>query len=391
MIDRLLSEEVQNFIKDHQFDDPFLLSLHTKKGSDFPLREAIEQIQSLQKAKNKLPSWVGEKGIIWPAPISVEQSSSELTARYKESQLQGQSIVDLTGGMGVDASFFAEGFKKVSYVEPNEVLCKLASHNFKMLHKDIEVLNLTAEAFLKENSERFDVIFIDPSRRSGQKKVFKITDSAPNLYEIVPECLRRSDQVLIKLSPLVDLSLLIRDFEPSMIWVVAVKGEVKEVLCSIDKQKRPVNIRAVDLSNDMRSIDFNFEWDEEAKAVNKYSLPLQYIYEPNAVILKTGAFKLIGERFDLLKLHQHSHLYTSDKYVNDFPGKTLKILSTINQNKKDIKRAIPNGKVNVIARNYPLTATQIKKKFGLTDAGEQFLIGTTLQGSKKVLLLCERL
>ena len=389
---KLLSPEVQKFIKDHQSDDPFMLSLNVKKESDFPFGEAIEQIQSLQKAKGKLPSWIDKENIIWPPPLSIEQSSSEITAKYKARLIHGKSIADLTGGMGVDTFYFAEQFEKVSYVEPNEKLSQIAAHNFNVLgKKSIEINTQSAEDFLELNQKRFDAIFIDPSRRVENKKFFKIEYCSPNLYEIIPKCRAITDQILMKLSPMIDLSLLINDFNPSEIWVVALKGEVKEVLCLIKNEKKPVKIHAVDLLSGEEKTVFEFDANDEASTQSEFSLPLQYIYEPNAAILKSGAFKLIGEKYKLKKLHQHTHLYTSDELVKNFPGKILIIKNQLRLVKKEIKRAAPDNIINVITRNFPLSPSQLKKRFDLKDGGSTFLICTTLIDGKKGILLSERL
>ena len=216
MIDQLLKPEVQNFIKDHQFDDPFTLSLKIKSREDFPLKETIEQIHSLQKAKHKIPGWVAVNNIVWPPPLSVEQSSSEITAIFKSELIYGKTMVDLTGGMGVDTGFFANRFVETHYVDSNTHLSVIAKHNFDVLKKNnIIVYNDNAEDFLNKSNSHFDAIFLDPSRRIKTKKVFKIEDCAPNLYEIVPKCLKLTNQLLIKLSPLVDLSLLIKHFADS--------------------------------------------------------------------------------------------------------------------------------------------------------------------------------
>ncbi len=391
MIAKLLKYEVQQYIKDHQYDDPFLLSLKAKKGGDFPWEAAIEQIHSLQKAKGKLPTWAAAKDIIWPAPLSVEQASSEITARYKAGQITGKSIVDLTGGMGVDTSFFADNMQEVYYVEVNEKLATLAGHNFEALGKsNIFVYNQSAEDFLTASKKQFDVLYLDPSRRDKSRKVFMIQDCAPNLYEIIPRSLEKAKKVLVKLSPMVDLSLLIRDFNPSKIWVISVKNEVKEVLCLIDEIKSPTLISAVDLFEDGKCALFEFEPGDEATAQNEYALPLKYIYEPSAAILKAGAFKLVGKRYGLKKLHVSTHLYTSDELLLDFPGRTFLWKAQIHQDKKEIARLIPDKKANVLTRNYPLSPDQLKKKLDMKDGGENYLIGTTLMDRQKVLLWCER-
>lgn len=392
MIDRLLSPEVQKFIKDHLFDDPFLLSLNTKKGDNFPLKEAIEQIQAFQKARKKLPSWISRDDILWPPPLSVEQSSSELTAGFKSELVKGKSIVDLTGGMGVDTISFANRIEEVCYVEADRNLCEIAKHNFKVLGQEkIEIHNQNSENFLNDDKRHFDVIFIDPSRRAKKHKVFKIVDCTPNLYDIIPLCRKVSDNTLVKLSPLIDLSLLIREFQPADIWVVAVKNEVKEVLFMISNVNRPTIVHAIDLDSGGERSALTFNQEEELNATSEYSFPLKYLYEPNAAILKTGAFKLIGQRYGIFKLHRHSHLYTSDNIIKTFPGRILKVNDVLKPNKKELIERFPNGKANVVSRNYPLSTSQLKKMYSLKDGGNKFLIATTLHDGSKILLSCERL
>jgi len=391
MIDQLLKDEVQKFIKDHQFDDPFVLSLKSKKSAEFPLKEAIDQIHSLQKAKGKIPEWVAAEGIIWPAPISVEQASSGLTAKFKATQILGKSMADLTGGMGVDAYYYADKVPEIHYVEMNEELADVAKHNFKALGKrNIFVHNQSAEVFLERCNQKFDTIYLDPSRRDKNRKVFKINECTPNLYNIVPRCLKIAAKVLVKLSPMVDLSLVIQDFAPSQIWVISIKNEVKEVLCQIQEAKMNTLISAIDLAEHGKNVLFEFEKEEETSAQSEFAMPLTYMYEPSAAVMKAGAFKLVGQRFRLKKLHISSHLYTSDKLMEDFPGKVFVLKSQVKQDKKEIAKLIPDRKVNVFTRNYPLTPDQLKKKLDLKDGGENYLIGTTLMDNKKGLLLCER-
>ena len=392
MIDILLQPEVQKYIKDHQFDDPFVLSLKSKKRPDFPLKQAIEQIQSLQKARNKIPTWTNVENIVWPPPISIEQSSSELAAKFKAELIHGKSMADLTGGMGIDASFFADSFEEVHYVESNQKLGELAKHNFDALNKkNISIHHESAEEYLARSPESLDAIYLDPSRRLKDKKVFKIEDCSPNLYEIVPKCIELTNQLLIKLSPMVDLSLLGKEFSPSKIWVVSIKNEVKEVLCLVQNEKSDLQVYAVDLPSNGNKMIFKYYWAEEEKAENSFSLPMKYIYEPSPGIMKTGAFKLIGHRFGLHKIHINSHLYTSNEFLEDFPGRVFFLRAAIKPDKKEIARIAPDNKINVLTRSFPLSAEQLKKKFSLKDGGDDFLIGTTLMDGKKALLFCERL
>ena len=174
-------------------------------------------------------------------------------------------------------------------------------------------MNLFAEDYLAENTRPFDCIYIDPARRSKDKKVFKLEDCSPNLFDIVPEGLKLAPKILVKLSPLIDISLLLNALSPNFIWIVGVKNEVKEVLCLVERKMTTCRIEAVMLNEGSQPQEFKFFRKQEKEAITEFSLPLKYIYEPNASIMKAGAFKLIGKHYGLLKLHQHTHLYTSEK------------------------------------------------------------------------------
>ncbi len=398
MTEQLLSAEVQQYIRDHQNDDPFLLSLKSKKMTGFPVKQAIEQIRSFQKAKQKLPSWAGVENIIWPAPVSVEQASSEITAKFKASLISGSSMADLTGGMGVDTVSFAENFKQVYYVEPETELYERTVHNFNVLGKrNIQTLNETSENFLERLSQegietRLDLLFLDPSRRKENRKVFKIEDCSPDLNTILPKCHEVADQVLIKLSPMVDISLLIQQFNPSTIWIVAIRNEVKEIVILLRRgDHRAVRIETIDIKAHGEQQIFKFSTKQEVMAKSEFSMPVTYLYEPNAAILKAGAFKLIGSHFKLKKLHQNTHLYTSDKLIHEFPGRVFQIKDFLKPNQKEVLRTVPKGKINVISRNYPLKTEGLKKGLKLQDGGDDYLIGTTLMDGKSVLLWCSRL
>jgi hypothetical protein len=393
MIDQLLQPEVQRFIKDHQNDDPFLLSLISRGKNDFPLGQAIQQIQSYQKGRKKLPSWASCQGIIWPPPLSVEQASSEATARFKASLAGGQTMADLTGGMGVDAYYISNSFREAHYVEPDAQLCEVAKHNFVALGKSqISIHCMTAEAFLEESTEKFDLIYLDPSRRSKSSKVFKIEDCSPDLFKIISQCLGHGRNVLVKLSPMLDLKMLMDAFNPSLLWIVSVKNEVKEILILLESESKEPVIRAIDLDSggDILS-EFAFKPAEESDAQSEFSYPLKYLYEPGAAILKSGAFKFTGQRYAVKKLHQHTHLYTSNLLISDFPGRIFSVQKQVKPSKKEIRRLFPEGQVNVITRNYPLNASTFKKKFGLMDGGEDYLICTTLMGGEKAGIHAKRL
>lgn len=364
----------------------------------FPVKEAIEQIQSYQKARQKLPSWVEVPNIIWPPPVSVEQASSEITATFKASLFSDDVMADLTGGMGVDTVAFAEHFKQVYYVESETELCERSAHNFNVLgRKNIQTLNETAESFLERlvgegNDIRLDLVYLDPSRRVENRKVFKIEDCSPDLNTILPKCKEVADQVLIKLSPMVDVSYLIRQFNPNTIWIVAVRNEVKEILMLSKREiHKVVRIETIEIKAHDEQQIFKFFPEQEVMAISEFSMPSTYLYEPNAAILKAGAFKLIGRQYKIKKLHQNTHLYTSGELIEDFPGRIFLVKDSLQSNQKEVARRIPERKINIITRNYPQRAEELKKALKLQDGGDDYLIGATLMDGKSVLLWCSRL
>ena len=391
MIEALLTPEVQKFIRDHENDDPATLMLRAKQYSDIPLKEAVEQIQSRKKAKAKLPTWYAAADLVYPPPLSLEQSSSSITAEYKASLFSGEEFVDLTGGMGIDFSFLSKYFKKGFYVERQANLVEIAQHNMKCLGlNSAEFHHAEAEDFLHQTSDEFDLIFLDPARRGNHdQKVFKIEDCEPNVLSLLPLMKANGRSILMKTSPLLDIKGAVKDLGGATeVHVVAVNNEVKELLFIIDDQanQNPI-IKAIDLTN--TEVKFEFDYSQEQNTNLAHGSIESYLYEPNVAILKAGAFKSIAARLGLMKLHVNSHLYTSKAQVANFPGRSFKVIREISFNKKELRKAIPNMKANITVRNYPMTVEQIRKKTGLTDGGNLYIFATTDQDGKKAVL-CEK-
>ncbi len=389
----LLEQKVIEFIKGHLHDDPFSLSLKLKAGSVDHLQDVILQIQARQKALAKLPGFAENYDIVFPPPISVEQASSAPTARFKAELFKGESIADLTGGMGVDTLFFAAHFRTATYVEKDPELCEIARHNFSVLHSDeIKIVNATAEEFSKNSPEVFDLIYLDPSRRDQSQRVFKISDCKPDVLALESQLVRKGRRVLVKLSPLADIQNAFSSFRYlQKVWVVSYKNECKELLCLLSSEG--ANEQAIEsvniLANDEREI-FAFDWNEEKAAMADTGMPAQYIYEPNSSLLKAGAFKLVGERFALKKLHTHTHLYTSDSIV-DFQGRVFFLKDVLKADRKVLDRAVSGRKVNVICRNFYMNPEEIYKKFKLKKGDDAYLIATTLADGSKAFLACDRI
>lgn len=378
----MITDATRVFVREHLSDDAaqLLLSAHRYPEVDVPL--AAAQIRALQKVRAKIPSWY-RFDLTFPPLLSVEQASSEQTARFKAALFSGQRMADLSGGMGVDAYFFAQRFEQAFYVEQNPELAERARHNFAVLGAhNIEVVNGDAAQFLKDNPEPFDLLYLDPARRDEQqRRVFRLTDCRPNVPEMLELLLSRAPRVLLKTAPLLDLSAAAAELRAVIhTWVVAVGNEVKEVLYLLgakndETEADQISICAVNLDDSAAATGFAFNRAEERFAVPEYSAPRRYLYEPNAAILKAGAFKTFATRFGLAKLHPNTHLYSSETVVPDVPARVFEIVGATRYNRKVVQGLIPESRANVAARNFPDTAEAMRKKLGLRDGGDWYVFG----------------
>lgn len=395
MIDRIASKEVQAFLRDHENADEKRLVLQNKTVLNLPASVIANQLKARKKAKEKLPSYFNTEGIVYPPTINLEQSSSEATAKLKTAIISSAfgshptACADLTGGLGVDSFYFSTFCREVHYVEPNLELLTIAKHNHVRLGvTSISYYPTTAEDFLNSSEQHFDFIYIDPSRRSqASKKVYRLSDCTPDITNLQESIFRLASIVMIKTSPLLDIQQGLAELSGATdVYVLSINNECKEVLflCQVNSEKLPV-IHAINLIGNRQNI-FSFTREEEETTVSHYSEPLTYIYEPNASILKAGAFTLVGKRYALDKLHPNTHLYTSRELIASFPGRIFCIVAVVKADKKSIQSFFDEGKGNVITRNYPISAEDLKKKVGLKDGGDKYLIAfTTLLGRQTVV------
>ncbi len=384
----ILNTEIQGFINTHLNSDITVLLL---KGTLFPSVETkivIEQIEAKKRCEKKLPTWFHCNKIYYPNKLNIEQTSSEITAKYKASLIDGESIVDLTGGFGVDCYYFSKAFKAVTHCEINDSLSNIVTHNYKQLNtNNITLKNTDGIAFLKTSEKQFDWIYIDPSRRHDSKgKVFFLNDCLPNVPEHLDLLFMYSKNIMIKTSPLLDLSVGINELKHvKTIHAVAVNNEVKELLWILENGfEGGIGVETVNIKKKTKE-HFNFSIAEEKVLESQYHIPLTYLYEPNSAILKAGAFHCISNRLNVYKLHKHSHLYTSDILI-DFPGRSFKIENIISYNKKALKR-IGLSKVNITTRNFPETVPQIRKKFNIKEGGDLYLFFTTDIDDNKIVIV----
>lgn len=376
------SAEFQQFVQDHLQDDPVQIRLKYHSKVNFDLQAAIQQIAARKSLNKKLPEWTSNPSIFFPGNIPLEQSSSEITARFKAEKISGEKMLDLTGGLGVDSYYLSKGFEKAVYCEQQSSLFEISRHNLEQLASGkFDFFLGDGIEFLKKTTQTFDLIYADPARRGkGNQKLYKLEDCEPNLVEAWDLLKSKASHILLKYSPMLDISQVWKTLpDIQKISVVSVKNEVKELLLHWSKLEKdqPKRIEVFDLESD--NPPFSFFPEEEEQASSEFGNPEKYLVEPTSGILKTGAFKLFGARFGLKKLDNNSHLYTSTNLPEDIPGRVFEIMEEISPRKKDIQKIIPNGKANVITRNYSMGAEALKKKIGLKDGGNEYLIGTKTQ------------
>ncbi|MFK2820388.1 class I SAM-dependent methyltransferase [Flavobacteriaceae sp. LMIT009] len=388
----ILNTVIQEFISDNVSKDvtSFLLESHHFEGAS--IKEIVEQIEAKKRCKLKLPTWYNNTNIYYPNKLNIEQTSSEVTAKYKSEIISGNSIIDLTGGFGVDCYYFSKVFKNVTHCELNKELSEIAKHNFQVLNaENVENVNTDGISYFLEKKKKYDWIYIDPSRRNDIKgKVFYLKDCLPNVPEHLDLLFNYSDNILIKVSPMLDLSIGISELQHvKNIHIVAVNNEVKEVLfvlerdCSLGIEIKTVNFQKEKIQ------EFSFLQEKENEALVNFEEVQSYLYEPNAAILKSGAFKSVAQILKTDKLHQHSHLYTSESLLN-FPGRSFIVEKVVPYNKRKIKSILEKQQINVSTRNFPESVIQLKKKFKFKDGGDDYVFFTTNHNNEKVVIFCKK-
>ena len=369
--------------------------------SDEEWRWMLQQVEGRQRTHDKLPTFAQIEDWWYPVRLSCEQCSSEATARYKAAIIRqlGKKqdiLIDLTGGYGVDTYFLSEQTTQAHYVERNEELCRIAQHNFQIANKPIHVHNTSAEDFLAQysmagsvssNVKKEVVVYLDPARRDAHGgKVFRIEDCEPNIIKILPSLRAISSTILIKFSPMLDITSALQSLGNEWnVHVVALHNEVKEIIFVTGNNR----IHAVNILHEGND-QFSFTRSEEKSALCAMADCIcEYIYEPNAAIIKAGAFRLVSERYQLHKLDHNTHLYTADQLTENFPGRVWKVIAQPIKNQRDIA-ALGIQRAAILTRNYPLTPEELRKKFKVQESDSHFLIGARI-ATKPTLILAERI
>ena len=394
------NEETIRFVREHREDDVRTLALQARRDGDVDLPWALDQIQGWQTARRKLPSWAAIDSIIYPSHLSMEQCSSEATASYKNGivgnlpEESHETLIDLTGGLGVDFSFLAKCCEHAIYVERQEHLCEIARNNFELLGlRHATVINKDAESVLKELTvdPTSTLLYLDPARRdSNSARTYAITDCTPNVLELLPQLFKVANHILIKLSPMLDWHKAVNDLgnRVAEVHIVSVGNECKELLMLLkaDHEGEPV----IHCVNDDQCFTYTPSQNDVPLELADDG-DVSFLYEPNASVMKAGCFGLLTERYPIKALATDSHLFVSCKDIKDFPGRQFVIMTRTTMNKKELKKALSDiTQANVATRNYPMTAQQLRQRLRLKDGGDTYLFGTTNHAGQHLLYICRK-
>ena len=398
-----MNQATLDFIQQHRDGDVRQLALMGGRHPEVDLRFALEQIAGWQKAREKLPSWAAVDGIVYPPHLSMEQCSSEATARYKAMIVgEGALFVDLTAGLGVDAAFISEHFSKAVTVEQQAQLCAISSENFRVLGLNhIEVVCGNGIDYLHSMAHA-DLLFIDPARRDEHGgRTYGVADCTPNVLELIDEMKEKADRILIKLSPMLDWRKAVEDIPGvTRVHIVSVANECKELLLEVNSVKSEaqhdapsLQVVCVNLLSDGSDERFGFSVPTTPSAVtSRISVSSSHcLYEPNASIMKAGCFSLIAEAYHVCQLDSNSHLFVSDTEVEDFPGRKFEVTSVMSMNKRELKQAFSDlRKANITVRNFPMTVQELRKRLRLQDGGDVYIFATTVAGEGHQLFVCRK-
>lgn len=402
----IINDQTWKFIRQHANDDVRKLALQGCKDAEVDLPMALQQIAGRQTAKKKLPTWAEADSVIYPPHLNMEQCSSEQTARYKASLItsKGDTYVDLTGGFGVDFYWMSQGFKHRYYIEQNAELCAIAEHNFEVLGLESTVCCCDTATYLTE-MDHVSVVFLDPARRNEHGgRTYDIRDCTPNVLELLPILLEKADTIILKLSPMFDWRKAVSDLKyVSEVHIVSVANECKELLLVLHQQRvdsptitcvNDDSVFKVVSSKETDGFPAGNQWFLSRKPMvsPQETNVIEYLYEPNASIMKAGCFAEIEQQYPARQLSTNSHLFLSFVEIEVFPGRRFQIQSVSSMNKQELKSSLSEIKqANIAVRNFPLSVEQLRKKLRLKDGGDIYIFATTVGNNQHMLYICRKI
>jgi hypothetical protein len=422
-----MNEATLNYVRQHADDDVRQLALRGCKDVEVDLPMALQQIMGRQTACHKLPSWAAIEGVVYPPRISMEQCSSEATARYKakviddlrlngseaasRNQIVNRKLIDLTAGFGVDLAFMSQAFDQAVYVERDPDLFAIAETNMPLVAATpVQCVCADGTDFFR-TIDHCTMFFLDPARRDEHGgRTYALADCTPNVIPIIDDLLARADTVMLKLSPMLDWRKAVNDLGPSHVaevHIVAVDNECKELLIVLQREARPLRLVCVDIDSALHCPSLPFT--STSLPFTPSSLPFTpphspslpfhspslppdiFLYEPNAAIMKSGCFDALARAFSVSPISHDSHLFTADRLIADFPGRRFRITATTTMNKRDLRHTLGGiDRANITVRHFPLSADQLRRRLKLADGGNLYLFATTLAGGQHLLLLCTK-
>lgn len=387
----MFPDDVLAYIEHHKNDNTYSLLLKKSPFADYDMDMLVRQIQGRKVAQSKFPFLLAYDQYVFPPKVSLEQASSEKTGKYKQKLLNGESFADLTGGMGIDTFLLGNQFESCIYVEPNEKLFKTSIHNFDILGANqTRGYNTTCEDFLEKSIKKYDWLYLDPSRRIDGNRKTSISNYEPNIIELKDKLLASGQHIMIKLSPMQDISECVSQLKNIYeIFIISVKNDVKELLILLGQEEcNNPKIRVVDLSQEMVEYVAHYSDKQDTIALSK---PQDFLYQPAPALIKSELHNYYAKERNLKKIHPNTQLYTSEQKLDSYLGRVFKIESVITANKKEIKKHIPSMKANIITKNYPLSPKELGKKLKIKDGGDSYIIAFTNKEEQKVICACSRL
>ena len=445
----MMEDELKKFIKEHREDDVRQLALQASRYPAIDMPTALTQIAGWQSIHDKVPTWAACPDILYPQHLPLEQCSSEATANYKYGVVsklgEHETFADLTGGFGIDCWFISHAFQHATYVERQEELVKIAQHNFnalnitpppphgvlplskeesysctkeegKALYKDlllvrgggckadggvchnVKVLFANNSLDWLQSQTSLNWLYLDPARRDGHGgKTVAISDCEPDVSALEETLVSKAAHVMVKLSPMLDLDLALHQLKHvEEAHIVSVDNECKELLLILSKEASTnidhTPIHCVNIKKDETQAFVFCKAEEQQTATDLAKSISHYLYEPNASIMKAGAYRCVAQRYGLLKLHTNSHLYTSNQFIGDFPGRIFQVEAVGGFGKKELKSLLSDlSKANLTVRNFPTSVAELRKRLHLSEGGDTYLFATTLHPEEKILIKCKRI